>query len=189
MSRHRRDFVLSGYFCGMSISIATEADLPQLFALVNSAYRGEEAKKGWTHEADLIEGTLRTDEADLKELMLNPNGVILLYKEDDEVTGCVYLEKNGTKLYLGMLSVLPTKQDAGIGKKLLLAAEDHARKVKCHFIEMTVISARKELIDWYGRYGYKDTGEKRPFHVETKFGIPRQAIEFMVMQKELNYVL
>ena len=94
----------------MSISRATETDVPQILKLVNSAYRGEEAKKGWTHESDLIEGTLRTDESSLKEMINDPNAVILKYTENNQLDGCVYLEKQDHKLYLGMLSVSPDRQ-------------------------------------------------------------------------------
>ncbi len=55
-----------------NISIATIEDIPDLLQLINSAYRGEEAKKGWTHEADLIEGSIRTDEASLLQLIQKP---------------------------------------------------------------------------------------------------------------------
>jgi ribosomal protein S18 acetylase RimI-like enzyme len=180
-----RGFVFGRYFCGMSIAKAAATDIPQILKLVNSAYRGEEAKKGWTHESDLIEGTLRVDEFSLKEMIDHPGAVILKYTENNEVDGCVYLEKQGHKLYLGMLSVSPLRQGSGIGKKLLLAAEVHAKNTDCDMIEMTVISVRKELIAWYERLGYKLTEEKRPFHVETKFGVPREPIEFIVMRKEL----
>ena len=169
----------------MSISIATELDIPGITKLVNSAYRGEEAKKGWTHEADLIDGTLRTDEIALKESIENPNAVILKYTLDSEITGCVYLEKQGKKLYIGMLSVQPGLQSKGIGKQLLQAAEEHAKQMHCKMIEMTVISVRPELIAWYRRHGYETTKERRPFHDEEKFGVPRQPIEFIVMQKHL----
>ena len=169
----------------MIISKATEADIPHLLQLVNSAYRGEEAKKGWTHEADLIDGTLRTDEHSLKEMINSPEAVFLKYTENGQLDGCVYLEKQDHKLYLGMLSVSPDRQGAGIGNKLLAAADEHAKKLDCKLIEMTVISVRKELIAWYERLGYEVTDEKRPFHVETKFGVPRQPIEFLVMRKQL----
>jgi ribosomal protein S18 acetylase RimI-like enzyme len=169
----------------MIISKATEADIPQLLQLVNSAYRGEEAKKGWTHEADLIDGTLRTDEHSLKEIIHSSDAVILKYTENGQLDGCVYLEKQDDKLYLGMLSVSPRRQASGIGRKLLMAAEDHAKELRCKLIEMTVISDRNELISWYQRIGYQITEEKRPFEVETKFGIPKKPIEFIVLQKPL----
>jgi ribosomal protein S18 acetylase RimI-like enzyme len=183
MPCNARGFVLSGYFCRMSISRATGADVPRILRLVNSAYRGEEAKKGWTHESDLIEGTLRTDENSLKEMIGNPDAVILKYTENDQLDGCVYLKRQNDKLYLGMLSVSPDRQASGIGRKLLTAADEHAKNLNCKMIEMTVISARKELIAWYERLGYHVTEETKPFNVETKFGVPRQPIEFLVMRK------
>lgn len=168
------------------ISPAQKADIPQLMPLVNGAYRGEEAKKGWTHEADLIEGSLRTDESSLEELIAKPGSVILKYNVGSDVLGCVYLEKKGEALYLGMLSVSPEAQAQGIGRKLLQAAETHAKKQNCKLIEMTVISVRKELIAWYQRNGYQVRPGTQPFPTDEKFGVPRQPIEFIVMEKSVN---
>lgn len=167
------------------ISRAQKADIPQLLQLVNSAYRGEEAKKGWTHEADLIEGELRTDAQSLEEMMEKPGAVILKYVLDGKIRGCVYLEKQEKKLYLGMLSVSPEIQAQGIGKKLLQSAEAYARQNHCSYIEMTVISLRKELIAWYERNGYQNTSETKPFHDDGRFGNPVQPIHFIVMEKRL----
>ena len=89
------------------------------------------------------------------------------------------------KLYLGMLCVNPAGQNKGTGKKLLIAAEEFAAANKLKTILMTVISTRHELISWYQRRGYVLTGEKEPFHYGTKFGIPRQAIELVVLEKTL----
>lgn len=167
------------------ISTATIDDIPQLLQLINSAYRGDEAKKGWTHEAELIDGTIRTDETSLKELIEKPNAVILKYETDQTIAGCVYLEKKASKLYLGMLSVSPQIQAQGIGKKLLKAADDYAKQNDCAVIEMTVISVRKELIAWYERNGYKDTGKREPFPDDGKFGNPRQQLEFVYLETQL----
>ncbi|MEO6627712.1 MAG: GNAT family N-acetyltransferase, partial [Aquihabitans sp.] len=35
---------------------ATEADVDEIVALVESAYRGPSSRQGWTTEADLLEG-------------------------------------------------------------------------------------------------------------------------------------
>jgi ribosomal protein S18 acetylase RimI-like enzyme len=179
------------YLCGAMkksfISFATVDDAIPILQLVNNAYRGEEAKKGWTHEADLIDGTLRIDEKSLKELLRNPNAVVLkCTDEKDQIIGCVYLEKSGKKLYLGMLSVSPDVQAQGIGKKLLSASEDYALQNNCTAIDMTVISIRHELIAWYERNGYSQTGETKPFPDDNRFGTPRMPIEFVVMEKCLN---
>ena len=167
------------------VSIAGLQDVPQLLLLINSAYRGEAAKKGWTHEAELIEGELRADEGYLKELIEDPTAVILKYTEDDTIKGCVYLQKQGHKVYLGMLSVTPTNQTGGIGKLLLNASEDWALSRQATSIIMNVISVRKELIEWYERRGYKDSGIRNPFPDEKRFGVPRKPVEFMVMEKTL----
>jgi len=112
---------------------------------------------------------------------------MLKFAHNDHIAGCVYLEKQGTALYLGMLSVSPTVQAQGIGKKLLNAAEQHGRQQGCASITMTVISLRHELIDWYERHGYKRNGEKKPFPEDEKFGKARQPLQFVVLEKKLAY--
>jgi len=164
---------------------ALESDIPVLNILVNSAYRGESSKAGWTTEADLL-GGIRTDEAGLKTLMQAQGGVILKYMENDKMLGCVYLKKEDDKLYLGMLTVVPTLQNKGIGKILLAAAEEEAGKRNCTAIFMSVISIRTELINWYKKHGYYDTGITRPFPIsDPSFGIPKQPLEFMILEKKL----
>lgn len=165
------------------ISVATIKDIPFLLYLVNSAYRGEPARKGWTHEADLIDGDKRIDENSLKEMIQNPNAVVLKYVESDELLGCVHLEKQHHQLYLGMLCVLPQKQAHGIGKKLLKASEQFAKQNHFNTIVMTVISIRNELIAWYEKHGYKKTGATKPFPDDGKFGNPKQSINFIVLKK------
>lgn len=165
------------------ISKATLEDVPALNKLVNSAYRGEEAKQGWTTEADLLDGT-RIDESALRDLIPRPDTTVLKYEEDGILLGCVELRKVGNKLYLGMLSVKPTTQDKGIGKKLLKAAEGYARQLNCAAITMNVIDGRQELIDWYVRHGYHLTGERKPFIVpDERWGIPKKHLEFVLLEK------
>ncbi|MFI5134129.1 MAG: GNAT family N-acetyltransferase, partial [Chitinophagales bacterium] len=151
------------------------------------AYRGEASMKGWTTEAHLLKGELRTNELSVAELLQKPGAVILKYADEVEsLTGCVYLEKQDKKMYLGMLSVSPDIQAKGIGKKLLSASEEHAKNQNCSSIIMNVISVRHELISWYERHGYQKNGEKKPFPVETKFGVPTQPLEFVVLEKTIN---
>jgi ribosomal protein S18 acetylase RimI-like enzyme len=169
----------------MDIKVADFNDIPGLVFLINSAYRGETSKKGWTTEADLLDGT-RTDETNIRELMEDKNAVILkCMQENENIIGSVYLQQQNDKLYLGMLTVSPELQGSGIGKKLLAAAIDYAKKMNCVFIFMTVISVRRELIAWYERHGYKKTGEVRPFPVGEKFGIQKQPLELIVMERKM----
>lgn len=161
-------------------------DASVLTNLVNSAYRGEISRQGWTTEADLLDGT-RIDETAILELLNTRGTTLLKYEENATVLGCVELRKENDKLYLGMLSVRPDKQDKGIGKRLLKAAEAFAIEQGCPIIFMTVISDRKELIDWYIRHGYRLTGERKPFEVpDIRWGIPKKVLEFVVLEKEVR---
>jgi ribosomal protein S18 acetylase RimI-like enzyme len=165
---------------------AISADAESINQLVNSAYRGDSPKRGWTTEADLLDGT-RIDEAAVKELIEKTDTTILKFLEGNQLVGCVELRQEKGKLYLGMLSVAPTIQGKGIGKKLLHAGEDYAKSIGINTMIMTVISVRKELIDWYVRHGYQLTGERKPFVVpDTRWGIPKQELEFVVLEKKLN---
>lgn len=170
----------------MAILKSTDSDIPELVNLLNLAYRGEDSKKGWTTEADLLQGDKRTDAATLKELMNAPEATLLKYVDDqDKIRGTVYLQKQGNKLYLGMLSVAPDMQAMGIGKDLMNAATEYAKKENCQAIFMRVITVRSELIDWYKKKGYKDSGKREPFPTDNRFGIPTQELEFMIMEKEI----
>lgn len=167
------------------ITLATLEDAPELDRLVNSAYRGDSSRQGWTTEADLLDGT-RTDAQAIIALIQNPDTTLLKYTEGNEILGCVELRNEKGKLYLGMLTVRPNLQGKGIGKKLLTAAETEAKKQNCRSIFMTVLSVRKELIDWYIRHGYQPTGDRKPFaFTDPRFGQPKMKLEFAVLEKKL----
>ncbi|MCE2873542.1 MAG: GNAT family N-acetyltransferase [Xanthomonadales bacterium] len=168
-------------------------------ALVNSAYRGDSSRAGWTTEADLLGGQ-RTDPAALREFMVVGetalDRVLLVHDGAAGETGlgrlpeaCVQLERRGGDAYLGMLTVQPTRQASGLGKRLLDAAECWAA---AHWgaraIIMTVITQRPELIAWYERRGYSATGETAPFpYGDTRFGEPKRPdLQFIVLRKPLG---
>jgi len=168
--------------------IAGASDIPALHALIENAYRGESAKAGWTHEADLLGGQ-RTDRQALGEIVADDAQVILLAEEADALHGCVLVADKGEgRSYLGMLTVRPDLQSAGVGATLLAEAEDLARNVlEARTMEMTVIKRRRELIAWYERCGYSDTGREAPFPMDDpRFGLPKvDDLVFVVLAKTL----
>ena len=168
----------------MKIRPAELTDVAALNHLVNGAYRGDSSRAGWTTEADLLDG-IRTSEAALREMILHPHAVILLLEDNTELQGCVYLEQKDNILYLGMLTVKPSLQGKGIGAQLMQAAEERARALGCAAIQMTVITARESLIEYYQRKGFADTGERKPFPNDPAFGIPKQPLQFLVMEKKM----
>lgn len=173
-------------FSDPHITIADESDIPSIVALLNISYRGNESRKGWTTEADLIEGENRTSNENLSDVLREPGSVMLTYKDDNEnLQGCVNLKKNDGSLYLGMFSVSPVLQGGGIGKKILVAAEEYALHVGCNSIYMHVISLRSELIAWYKRKGYEETGMVIPFKEDGLTGRHLRPLEFIVLEKSV----
>lgn len=171
----------------MPVIPATKEDIPALVDLVNSAYRGDYSKRGWTTEADLLKGALRIDIPVMKQQIDDPDSVILKYTDAGGlIKGCVYLRKREAKIYLGMLTVEPSAQAYGIGKQLLAASEVYAAEHGFSVIQMTVISERHELIAWYNRHGYFFTGKTKPFTVDERFGVPVHDLSFIVLEKNVQ---
>ena len=167
------------------ITKATLQDIPALTTLINSAYRGETSKKGWTTEAHLLEGK-RTNEEELTEIILNPKNTFLKFTENGKIIGSVLLVEKEHQLYLGMLTVSPELQNSGIGKQLLAEAENHVKTLGLSSIIMTVISVREELIAWYKRHGYVDTGEREAFpESEIHITISDAPLEFIYLEKQI----
>lgn len=163
---------------------ATAADAPALADLINRAYRSEASQAGWTTEGHLLEGP-RVDEEILREMLAAPAAVLLKAELDGRLAGCVYLENQGSYLYLSMLAVAPEVQAHGVGRQLLGAAEAHARRVGCASIQMSVLAQRAELLAWYERQGYRRTGASEPFPATTRFGRPRQPLTLLTLAKEV----
>jgi GNAT superfamily N-acetyltransferase len=166
---------------------ATRADAAALHTLVNAAYRGDSSRAGWTTEADLLDGQ-RVDVEGLLAMIDAPGHVVLLQERAGALVGCVHLERTGDECYLGLLTIRPTAQGAGLGRALLEAAErwavDHWGSRAAH---LTVITLRVELVAWYERRGYRRTGVRKPFpYGDTHFGLPRRPdLEFEVLRKLL----
>jgi ribosomal protein S18 acetylase RimI-like enzyme len=165
----------------MTIAAATLADAPALKELLEAAYRGDSARRGWNHEADILDDE-RTAPGEVEALLADESVTILTAREGAALIGCVAVTIKGAALaYLGMLCVAPDLQSAGLGRRLLDAAEDHARALGIAAMEMTVIDTRDALIAWYERRGYSRTGETRPFPV------PRDPpVTFVVLEKPLG---
>lgn len=167
------------------ITKATLEDISTLNKLINSAYRGETSKKGWTTEANLLQG-IRTTKKELTEIIQDKKNTILKFVENDQIIGCVLLIEKERQLYLGMLTVSPELQNIGVGKKLMQQAELHASALGLSKIVMTVISVREELISWYKRKGYVDTGAREPFPESDNYvSISNDPLEFIVLEKRI----
>lgn len=167
---------------------AVEADIGSIVALVQSAYRGESSRRGWTTEAHLLDGQ-RTDAAEVAQLLASPDGAVLLARVEDELHACCHIERHGEAAYFGMFAVHPPRQGSGLGRLVLGEAERYAREHwRCRVMHMEVIDVRNDLMAWYERRGYRRTGEYFPFpYGDERFGLPRRDdLRFELMVKDLT---
>jgi len=187
---------------------ATESDVPAVMSLVHSAYRGESSRRGWTTEADLLDGNRIDAETLLSTVSAPGSHVVLAYAKGGtgrpakaarrgevaaEVTevllACCHLaDKGGGAGYFGLFAVRPDQQAAGIGRAVLTEAERRvAAEWGCTTLRMLVIRQRTDLIGWYLRLGYALTGRTEPFpYDDERFGLPRRLdLEFVELSKTL----
>ncbi|MFL6240283.1 MAG: GNAT family N-acetyltransferase [Actinomycetes bacterium] len=172
----------------MKFSFATEADLAAVHALVESAYRGESSRAGWTTEADLVDGP-RTSVDELRAIITAPDNAFLLARDGaGSLLACCHLQRRGDALYFGMFAVDPTRQADGVGTAMLAEAERIARDLwRLPRVTMQVIEARTELIDWYARRGYHQTGNALPFpyDVQARTGPRIAGLRLVMLEKAL----
>ncbi|MFG3029879.1 GNAT family N-acetyltransferase [Streptomyces sp. NPDC048253] len=166
---------------------AVDADVDALVALIESAYRGDASRAGWTTEADILQGQ-RTDPDGVLAVIKAPDSRLLTVEQQGRIVACCQLEHRGDHAYFGMFAVRPAVQGGGLGRTVMAEAERQAREnwgvTEMH---MTVISVREDLIAWYERRGYRRTGRMTPFpYGDERFGIPqRDDLRFELLVKEL----
>jgi predicted N-acetyltransferase YhbS len=149
---------------------AIPADAEPLARLINDAFRSER----FFSDED------RTNPAGVRDYMRK--GIFLLLEKGKNLVGCVYLEPRGERFYLGLLSVEPTRQGAGIGSYLMQLAEDHCRAAGARVIDLRIVNVRTELPTYYHRFGYRESGTA-PFPPHAKTTMP---CHFVIMSKELT---
>jgi ribosomal protein S18 acetylase RimI-like enzyme len=167
--------------------IALPEDAPQIVALIESAYRGDDSRAGWTTEADLLGGQ-RTDQDEVSTIIDEPSADFILAYSEQGLLGCVLLRDERSAAYIGMLAIRPDCQASGLGRKLLTEAERRAQTLFSAIkARMTVIIQREELIQWYERRGYSRTDRREPFpYGDPRFGLPKRPdLEFIVLEKLL----
>lgn len=164
-----------------------DGDVELLASLINSAYRGESSRIGWTTEADILDGK-RCDKLMLQNILKDKEQVILVMKEQELLLGCVHLAKEtDTVSTLGMYAVNPLYQGRGIGKSLMLEAESYVKKVFASTVmRMGIINYRTDIIPFYERRGYQNTFQTIPFPASPLWQPKVEGLELMIYEKILG---
>lgn len=161
----------------LQFHLAELSEASNVAQLVNSAYRGETSRAGWTTEADLLEG-LRTTPKEITSIIQREDAFILIGVERDEIVASICCEWQAlaghNTAHFGMIAVKPRQQNKGYGKAMIAAAEAMtARKWRVVGYHMAVISLRHELIAFYERLGYQRTGEFAAFPEKSDLWQPK----------------
>jgi GNAT superfamily N-acetyltransferase len=156
----------------MEMRFADESDLPALTDLINNAFKVEAF-------------FIARDRLTLEEARVYfERGRFLLAEDGGALAGAVYVELRGDRSYFGLLSVDPDRQKSGLGRRLIAAAEEFAREMGSHHMDITVVNLRTELPPIYRRLGYVEDGTApiRPEMVERV----TQPCHFIKMTKPLG---
>jgi predicted GNAT family N-acyltransferase len=144
-----------------NLSRATIDQAEALVALMERAYRGDASRKGWTSEADLIDGP-RTNVAEMSKAIADPKSYLVSACDaSGRLIGCAGItQESAPSCTFGKFAVEPTLQGSGLGKALLEEAERIAATLfGASMMTMTVIDGRRELEAFYERRGYARTGK------------------------------
>ncbi|MBL8554157.1 MAG: GNAT family N-acetyltransferase [Phenylobacterium sp.] len=170
----------------VELTEAAPADHPAVIAMTNRAFRAPAGQAAW--KVETLVGGQRIDASLLADDLAQPGARLLIWREGGQHLGHVRLDAGADGVWhLAMLTVDPERQDGGLGRALLSAAEDFARARGARRMHMTVVHQRPELIAWYARRGYAATGETVPFpYGDARFGAPTQpGLYFDVLEKTL----
>lgn len=169
------------------IRLATKKDIEKIVKLVESVYRGESSKSGWTTEADLVDGQ-RTDAKMILEMMSEVgNEFYVIDANEFSLAASVHLKKEADHGYIGMVSVGTEFQNQKLGKKLLQFCEEKIANWGFKKAKITVLNVREELIAWYVRFGYHRSGQGVDFPKDPRYGIPKvQNLKLIELEKIIS---
>ncbi len=157
----------------MNIRTATEHDFDSILTLINKAFEVERFFKNRDRlSAEELRSTFKS-------------GIFLVSEEVGAITGCIFVKKTGDRAYFGLLSVEPSRQKSGVGRRLIAAAEEFARETGARFMDIRVIHLRTELPVIYAKLGYHVTGTE-PYPSERNHMLT-QPVHFITMSKELGH--
>ena len=126
---------------------ATPDDASTIVALVNAAFAVEKA---------FVDG----DRTSLEEIQQHFQKGVFLVADGPEGSpvACAYVEQRGYRAYMGMLSVDPARQGAGLGRQMMTAIQEYCRGRRVRSMDIRILSLRPELPPFYRKLGFVEEG-------------------------------
>ena len=131
-------------------------------------------------ERPYIEGE-RINAEEVREML--PRGTFLLAEQEGALVACTFVNPQGETAHLGLISVDPARQGAGLGSRLMAAVELHCRSAGFREMELRFINHRSELLRFYQRQGFAETGVTETLSDAQRIKIP---FHFVQMCKRLD---
>ncbi|KAI9475501.1 MAG: acyl-CoA N-acyltransferase [Benjaminiella poitrasii] len=153
--------------------------------VVNAAYRSD---GGWTSEKDCVNGARVTTE--MMETMIRTNGspnTLLLAFDEGQVVGTIQIqpyEEYPGEAEIGLFSVSPNHQSRGIGGRLMQTALAEMKTMGFKYAVLHVLENRSDVLTWYNKLGFVETGERIPFVWPESLKI--KDLKFIVLKKALD---
>ncbi len=130
------------------ITLATEADLPDILKLQQLAYRSEAELVGDLNIPPLLESL-----DDLKHLHADGTSIFTMRLKEGQLIGSIRGTIRGASLHIGKLMVHPDHQGLGYGKQLLLHIEN-TRLSTIERLELFTSNLSKKNLSLYHSMGY-----------------------------------
>ena len=155
--------------------------------LINAAYRQQDGRS-WTSEADIVAGE-RINAEQLQQALAQNNFKLFIAECAGQLLACIGLTFDADHVEIGTFCIAPHDQNQGIGKHVLDFAEKYVIALKLPNLTdfvMWVLSVRHELIAYYERRGYMQTGVVDEYPMDAGVGKPIVDLHLIDMRKSLS---
>jgi ribosomal protein S18 acetylase RimI-like enzyme len=167
------------------------SDIQKLVDLINSAYRQHQGNS-WTSEVEIVTGD-RINVEQLLQTLADDHFKLFVVEYAKETVACIGLTFHSSEVEIGTFCITPRIQNQGIGKQVLDFAESYIGDNLLleypdlkHFV-MWVLSVRHELIAYYQRRGYQQTGRIEDYPLHANVGIPTVNLHLVEMKKDITH--
>ena len=176
----------------LKFRLAQQTDIPKLVDLVNSAYRQQQGNS-WTSETEIVTGQ-RINTSQLEHALSQNNVQLWIAIQDGEIVACIGLTFNEHDVEIGTFCIAPHLQNQGMGKQVLDYAEqcvkqselsNYPKHRRLNNFVMWVLSVRTELIAYYERRGYVQTGVIDNYPLDADVGKPIVDLHLIEMRKAI----